>query len=658
MRELIAHALLLASVSVAAAQTPNHPLDALTSREYWTVYDVLRASGRLDSTTRYASVSLREPPKAEVLAWKPGTPYAREALVTLAQGRKTIEAVVDIAGKKLESWREVPGVYSNLLRSDDHMVDDLMKHDSLVLAALRRRGLTDLTTIGCWPSAPGYFGTPEEAGRRLARASCQTFHGVYNPEARPIEGLVAVVDLDDRTILRVIDTGPVPVPSGPADFDEESLGARPDDRHPMRIELPDGPGFTVDGHEVGWEHWKLHFRIDPRRGVIVSLVRYHDGDRWRSVLYQGSLSEIFVPYQSPGEGWYMRTFLDAGENAAEGNGLPNTLEPGIDCPAYAVYFGMVNADEDGLPFQRARAACLFERAGGEIAWRHGDWQGVSGRPRRDLVLRWIATIGNYDYVFDWVFRQDGAIRVEAGATGSVEVAGAQSRTAAPAGSNAAPPQTTRDDAYGRFVADNTVAVNHDHFFSFRLDLDVDGSDNSFESAQLKTRLLPAGNPRRSIWVMDPHVARLERDAQISIRMESPALWRFINPAARGPMGYPTAYELVPEHNAMSLLSPDDWPQRRAGFTDHMLWVTPYRRDELYAAGLYASQSRGTDGLPAWAAANRPIENTDIVAWYTLGFHHVVRAEDWPVMPTTWHGFELRPFDFFARNPALDLPSRP
>ena len=89
-----------------------------------------------------------------------------------------------------------------------------------------------------------------------------------------------------------------------------------------------------------------------------------------------------------------------------------------------------------------------------------------------------------------------------------------------------------------------------------------------------------------------------------------------------------------------------------------MWVTPYKPDELYAAGDYPTQSHGGDGLPAWTAANRPIENTDIVAWYTFGMHHVVRAEDWPVMPTVWHEFELRPFDFFERNPALDLPPRP
>ena len=107
--------------------------------------------------------------------------------------------------------------------------------------------------------------------------------------------------------------------------------------------------------------------------------------------------------------------------------------------------------------------------------------------------------------------------------------------------------------------------------------------------------------------------------------------------------------------ALTLMSPDDFPSKRAGFASYDLWVTPYSPDERWAGGSYPNQSKGDDGLPTWTAANRAIENTDILLWYTIGFHHVVRAEDWPVMPTSWHESQLRPFAFFPRNPALDVP---
>src|SRR5262245_85010 len=175
---------------------------------------------------------------------------------------------------------------------------------------------------------------------------------------------------------------------------------------------------------------------------------------------------------------------------------------------------------------------------------------------------------------------------------------------------------------------------------------------------LVPRRLPEESLRKSLWVVEPRIARTERDAMVDASGHAPQLLRVINEGARGPLGYPTSYELRPGHNAGSLLAADDYPQRRAGFTDHMVWVTPQRDDERYAAGNYPTQSQGGDGLPRWTSANRPIQNADIVVWYTIGFHHPVRAEDWPVMPVATHEFELRPFDFFPRNPALNVPSRP
>jgi len=146
---------------------------------------------------------------------------------------------------------------------------------------------------------------------------------------------------------------------------------------------------------------------------------------------------------------------------------------------------------------------------------------------------------------------------------------------------------------------------------------------------------------------------------MDIHLDRPAMWIFENSNVRGPLGYATGYEIMPGAAAASLLDPEDGAQRVGAFSTHQLWVTPYRPDELYAAGVYPTASKGNDGLAAWTQANRPIDNTDIVAWYTMGFYHIMpRAEDWPVMPVMWHEFVIRPYDFFSQNPVITLPSAP
>ena len=136
------------------------------------------------------------------------------------------------------------------------------------------------------------------------------------------------------------------------------------------------------------------------------------------------------------------------------------------------------------------------------------------------------------------------------------------------------------------------------------------------------------------------------------------MWRFTSESTKDPNGYPTSIEIMPGSTATTLLPVDEWPSKRAGFASHQLWVTPYDRDEIYAAGKYTLDSKGGDGLAAWVKQNRSIENTDIVAWYTIGMHHVPRPEDWPQMPVMWHEFEIRPFHFFGKNPGMDLPMTP
>ena len=631
--------------SPALGQSPKDPLDALTATEYWTVYETMKSSGHVEADARFPLIYLREPPKQDVLAWKPGAPLRREALVVVLQGGHTFEAVVDVAGRKVTSWKQIPGAQANLTGAEILSVDEGVKASAEFQAAMKKRGIADFATVICEGISAGYYGTAEENGRRIQAVTCYDRRGVWESFARPIEGLTVIWDSDARKVLRVVDTGVVPVPQAPANFDAESVTPR-ETPTPLSVTQPLGPSFKLVGSEVSWQKWNFHFRIDKRVGLVVSRVGYEDGGKLRSILYEGSLSEMFVPYQDPDLGWYFRTFFDAGEFA---DGFATPLEPGEDCPENAVYVEQIYADDHGMPQRRPRAACLFEQAAGDISWRHmGDDNVVVSRAARNLVLRTIGAYGNYDYVLDWVFKQDGTIKLRVGATGLDEVKGVIPRTA----------DEDRDGeagTYGRFIAENTVGVDHDHYFAFRLDFDVDGEKNSFVRDRLSVKRLPEKSLRKSVWVAEPEIPQTEQQAKLQMSMEKPEIWRVINPGTKGAFGYPVGYEIMPGDNAMSLLSPDDPPQKRAGFTDYQLWVTPYAADERYAGGDYPNQSQRGEGLPAWTKANRPIENTDIVVWYTMGFHHVPHAEDWPVMPTVWHEFELRPYNFFNRNAALDLP---
>ena len=643
---LTAALFLIAAAPKIRGESSRHPLDALTAKEYWAVFETMKASGKLDGSSRYAGIHLHEPPKAEVLRWHPGEPFRREALAIVKQGRHTFEAVVDVANQKLILWKEMKGVEPVLIAEEAEAAEEQIKSDPQWQAAMRKRGIIDFDTVGCGGDSPGYFGTPEEEGRRLQRIRCSQGRGFGSGGAHPIEGVIAVWDTEKQKVIRVIDTGVVPIPSGNADYDSATIPSR-EVPGPIAVLQP-VHGFRVDGQQVSWQNWNFHFRIDPKMGVVVTNVTYKDGAKARSVLYEGSLAEIFVPYQDPAEGWYHTTFVDMGEGNTW-NSVASVLEPGADCPDNAVYFDSVVANSHGIPQPWPRTACLFEREAGDFAWRHaGGGMRVDSRRRRDLVLRMITTFGNYDYAVDWTFMQNGNIKIGVGATGTVEVKAVRSRTAAEDSDG-------KDGRYGHFVAENTVGVNHDHYFSFRLDMDVDGTENSFLKEQLTAQRLPASSLRKSVWIAEPKVAKVEEEGKLRMMMEHPALWRVINPNVKGPLGYPVGYEIAAGHNAMSLMADDDYPQRRAGFIAHNLWVTPYKEDERYPAGDYPTQSHGGDGLPAWTKGNRPIENTDIVVWYTLGFHHVPRPEDWPIMPAAWHEFELRPFDFFARNPAVDLP---
>lgn len=638
--------LLLIGIAPIISAQSSHPLDPLTYKEYWKVLETLRKAGHLNDSTGFSMINLIEPDKYKVWNWKAGEKLPRQAYATVHHNGKFYRAEVDLTNEKELAFIELKGIQATWLGSEfSSMIDKVLKHPDFV-KGLKARGYDDFTYLDCFIGPRANFGEEQYKGKRVGICSCTDSRYVKNNWVRGIEGLDALIDLNTGEVLTVVDEGAVPMATVNADYDNlpaESLRKVPG---PFMVSQPNGPGFTIDGYVIEWQKWKFHVRPDHRVGLIISTVTYKDGDQVRPVMYQGSLSEIFVPYMDESFGWMARNFIDAGEYTA--GGLIKPLFPGQDAPHYAHYMDGTFSNDKGRPLPVSDLVAIFERESGDPSWRHNGSAGQESRVKRDLVVRVAAVLGNYDYIFDWVFQQDGSIKVLAGATGIAEAKVVKQKDATEASNDP-------DDKYGRFVDPNIVAVNHDHYFSYRIDLDVDGPVNQMELSRLQRKMLPEGHPRRSIWVNNPKIAEREADVKLNIDLNKPTLWRVLSTTKKNKVGYPTSYQLMPGKTANTLLSEDDYPRMRVGFINHHLWATPYSPKELYAAGDFPTLSTPGMGLPEWTSANRSIDKKDIVLWYTIGMHHMVRAEDWPVMPVLWHSFEIRPFDYFDQNPALDLP---
>ena len=629
-------------LSVASAQ--EHPLDSLSADEYAAVFTLLATVGGIDENTVYNSIELKQPAKSFVSEWSLGESFPRAAIAIVMIGKQFYRAEVDLAKKEISSWDESAG-QGVLAGVDMRTAGRIALADKRFVDAMDKRGITDFDMMRCTPLASGNFGTAAEQLQRNVKVTCSIRQSEDAPYV-PVAGVVVTVDVLSETVIGFVDTGVVPLPQDPWGHGEEEIlerfGERDNEARPTLMTQADGVGYELDGSSLSWDIWRFRFSVDDRTGVMLNNIDVRDGDDWRSVLYEMYLSEVFVPYSDPDEGWYWRTYMDSGEYGF-GDAM-TTLTPGVDCPEHATFLTTPSPDIDGTVEEREATVCIFERTIGDPIWRRR----ANGRAATDLVFRYAAAVGNYDYLMDYVFKQDGSMKVMVGAVGIDAVK-------AVAATDMESPTAAEDTRFGTLIRPNIVAVNHTHFFNFRIDFDIDGKQNSFMKAKAVPTKVIGDVPRSSIWTVQREFPQNEKQAVTKIHNVTPAYLAVFNPNVKNSLKQNPGYVLLPGGSvAHSLLDVSDMPVKRNDYVDNQYWVTPYDARERYAGGEFAVQSDGSDTLGKWVNANRSIANTDIVSWYTVGFHHIPRSEDWPVMPAHWVGFTLAPFNFFDHNPSLNV----
>ena len=625
-----------------AVGTAVHPLEPLTAEEIRASVATVREDGRLDKRARFATITLEPPSKEVVAAHRPGDRVRRLVRLIIVPGTDStvIEAVVAVPAQELVSWVERQDVRPALLFDDSLRSIVALGEDPDWQEAMRRRGITDFDKVQIDPWPTGNFGRAIEENRRITR--CLSYYRedpTDNGYARPIEGVIATVDGGSGEVLEVLDYGIVPLPVETGGYFAEDHQPLRDDLRPLEIVQPEGPSYTIESNLIRWQRWSLRVSMDPNDGLVLHTVGYLDGDRVRPVLNRASITEMVVPYGDPGplHGW--KNAFDAGEWGL--GRMVNSLALGCDCLGEVSYLDATFATEHGEPYVVENAVCIHEEDYG-ILWKHQDQRigRTEVRRSRRLVVSSISTVGNYEYGFYWYFYLDGSIQLEVKLTGILS-------TQAMAPGERSP--------FAPAIAPGLAAPVHQHLFCARLDVEVDGPIN--EVFEVSTEPLPTGddNPWSNGFV--PVARRLdsELEARRDIDPASGRFWKFVNPGVRNRLGEPVAYKLLPSSTPTLLAHPESSVGRRAGFARHNLWVTPFAASERRGAGDYPNQHAGGDGLPRWTSQDRPLTDTDIVAWHTFGVTHIPRPEDWPVMPVECCGFHLIPVGFFDANPALDVP---
>lgn len=623
---------------------PVHPLDPLTPSEISAAVEIVRREKKVDDHWRFVTVTLREPPKSSGMPTGEN-PIPRRAFLILIDRPRAVsyEAIVDLVTGKLESFQQLPvEIQPSITLDEFEECEAAIKRSPEFLAVLKKRGVDDVALVMVDPWSAGMYGTERtsEKGTRLSRALCFIRSEANdNGYARPLDGVIVVVDLNSMQVLRIEDYGVTPLPPESGNWHRSYLKDMRTDLKPLQISQPDGPSFTVNGYEVSWQKWKFRIGFTPREGLVLHNLSYHDQGRERPVMSRASVCEMVVPYGDPAEKYFRKNAFDIGEY---GIGLmANSLELGCDCLGHIRYFDAWMNDSRGRPVKIKNACCLHEEDVG-LLWKHTDWRTNQSETRRSrrLAVSFIATVGNYEYGFFWYLYQDGSIQCE------VKLTGIMNTTANSPGDQ---------PHFGNLVAPQLNAPFHQHVFVARLDMSVDGDKNSVH--EVNTNSLPRGtaNPYGNAFRAESTLLENESQAKRSVNSASARFWRIINPNQTNRMGQPVAYRLLPGENCPPFVQSDAAVMKRAGFLAHHLWVTPYQPNERYPAGDYPNQHPTGDGLPIWTKVNRNLVNADLVLWYVFAHNHVPRLEDWPVMPVSTIGFSLKPDGFFERNPALDVP---
>ncbi|XP_064361628.1 diamine oxidase [copper-containing] [Dromaius novaehollandiae] len=416
----------------------------------------------------------------------------------------------------------------------------------------------------------------------------------------------------------------------------------PTDVHGAKVCEPQGRRYRLRGNQLEYGGWSLAFRLRSSSGLQLFDVRFN-GER---LAYEVSVQEAVAFYGGDTPAAMQTKYIDAGWGMGS---VTYELARGIDCPEVATYVDAHHLyDADG-PVRFARALCVFELPTGVPLRRHFDsnFQGgyhfYAGLEGQALVLRTTSTVYNYDYIWDFLLYPNGVLEAKVHATGFIH----------------ATFYTPQGRRYGSRVHAHVLGNVHTHLVHYKVDLDIAGTQNSFETMELRFENI--SNP----WspgerVVQPWLhrqpRRSERQAAFRFGRALPRYLLFYNPRQRNRWGHHRSYRIQHSSHAGPALPRGCGEEKGIAWGRYHLAVTRHHENEDTSSSLYTQNDPWEPAVnfEGFIRNNESIEDQDLVAWVTVGFLHVPHAEDVPNTATPGNavGFFLRPFNFFDEDPSV------
>uniref|UniRef100_A0A669R015 Amine oxidase n=1 Tax=Phasianus colchicus TaxID=9054 RepID=A0A669R015_PHACC len=412
--------------------------------------------------------------------------------------------------------------------------------------------------------------------------------------------------------------------------------------HGAKVCEPQGRRYRLRGNRLEYGGWSLAFRLRSSAGLQLFDVRFN-GER---VAYEVSVQEAIAFYGGDTPAAMQTKYLDAGWGMGS---VTYELAPGIDCPEVSTFLDVHHLYDSEGPRRFRRALCIFELPTGVPLRRHfdsdfrGGFQFYAGLEGHALVLRTTSTVYNYDYIWDVLLYPNGVLEAKVHATGYIH----------------ATFYTPRGRRYGSRVHSHVLGNIHTHLVHYKVDLDVAGTGNSFETMDISFENI--SNPwSPGARVVQPWLRRqprrTERQAALPLGAPLPRYLLFSNPRQRNRWGHARSYRIQLRSHAGRVL-PRGWKEEKGvAWGRYHLAVTRHRESETSSSSLYNQNNPWEPAVSfeSFIRNDESIEDQDLVAWVTVGFLHVPHAEDIPNTATPGNsvGFFLRPFNFFDEDPSV------